>query len=49
VAAVAIARPTLSAHALQMLSERTHDRLVQSVVGDLMRERVEQKRIRRAA
>ena len=49
VAAVAIARPTLSTHVLHMLSERTHDRLVQSVVSDLMRERVEQKRLRRAA
>ncbi len=49
VSAVAVAHPTMSAHTLQMLSERTHDRLVRSVVSDLMRERVEQTRSRRAA
>ncbi|HVU86924.1 MAG TPA: hypothetical protein VHD36_06365 [Pirellulales bacterium] len=49
VAAVAVAHPTLNARTLQMLSEQTHDRLVRSVVSDLMRERVEQARSRRAA
>jgi hypothetical protein len=49
VAAVAVVQPTISPRTLHMLSERTHDRLVQSVVSDLMRERAEQKRSRRAA
>ncbi|HEY4310475.1 MAG TPA: hypothetical protein VGN12_13565 [Pirellulales bacterium] len=49
VAAVAEARPTLATSTLHMLSNRTHDRVVESVVSDLMRERAEQARNRRAA
>jgi hypothetical protein len=49
VATVAVAHPALSQNALQMLNDRTHDRLVRSVVSDLMRERAEHAQRRRAA
>jgi hypothetical protein len=49
VAAVAIAQPALGPGALAMLSERTHDRVVRTVVSDLMRERAQQMHRRRAA
>ncbi len=49
VAVVAAAHPALGQNALQMLHDRTHDRVVRSVVSDLMRERAENARRRRAA
>jgi len=49
VTAIAIAHPTLGQQIIDMLCERTHDRVVRNVVSDLMRERTQRTHRRHAA
>ena len=49
VAVTAVAQPSLSPWALAVLTERTHDRLVRTMLADLMRDPVRHVQRRRAA
>ncbi len=49
VSAIAVAHPTLGQQIVDMLCERTHDRVVRNVVSDLMRENAQRTHRRRAA